>query len=60
MVRRSRTILVWFERRHDFQIGDSVEQCSRDGGRLLTRWVIVYAGKARSVNYRRPAPVSIL
>ena len=41
MVRRSRTILVWFERRHDFQVGNTVEQFSKKGGRLFTRCVIV-------------------
>lgn len=41
MIRRSRTILVWFERWHDFETGKAVGQCSDEGGRLLTRCVVV-------------------
>lgn len=41
VVGRSRTILVWFERRHGFQTDSTVELCSKEGRRLLTRCVVV-------------------
>ena len=51
MIRRSRTILVWFERRHGFQNGNTVQQYSKEGSRLLTRCVVVKADEAWAVYY---------